>query len=96
MEKLFKKVEKYLRKHLTGAYHVKISDKKQLNFPKLGGIFTLGVILIGLSVEVFKPLLYLGELLIGVSLISYLYFYILKKEEKKPKKVVKKRAKRKK
>ena len=74
-----KKLIKFLEKHLTGAYHIKLNEKKQLNFPKLGGIFTVGIILIGLSVEVFKPLLYVGQALLGVSLISYLYFYVLKK-----------------
>lgn len=74
-----KKVINFLRKQMVGYYYIKINSRKQLGFPKMGGIFTVGVIMIGLGFDTFKPLFYLGETVIALTLFGYTYFYLLKK-----------------
>jgi UDP-N-acetylmuramyl pentapeptide phosphotransferase/UDP-N-acetylglucosamine-1-phosphate transferase len=69
----------FLRKHLVGDYHIKLNKTTQLNFPKMGGIFTVGVLMIGFGFDTFRPLLYVGEALLGLTLFGYTYFYLLNK-----------------
>jgi Na+/citrate or Na+/malate symporter len=66
----------FLEKHLSGAYHIKLNEKKQLNVPKLGIIATLGIIFIGIG-ESLPILQNIGLGLIGLSVLSYIAFYIL-------------------